>query len=111
VSDGLVADLGHIAEASRVHIEVDLERIPVSPPMRRYRGPSARTAEDAACAGDDYEIVFTCPRAKAKKLADIARRSGVAVAEIGHVVRGRDVTGRDSDGRPIYFARPGYAHF
>ncbi|HZQ87558.1 MAG TPA: thiamine-phosphate kinase [Acidimicrobiales bacterium] len=50
VSDGLVADLGHIADASGVGYELDLAAVPVAP---------GATAEQALRGGEDYELVFT----------------------------------------------------
>lgn len=50
VSDGLVADLGHIADASGVGYELDMAAVPVAP---------GATAEQALRGGEDYELVFT----------------------------------------------------
>jgi thiamine-monophosphate kinase len=58
VSDGLIADLGHIAETSKVRIAAEAARIPLSPALRALWGEAQAKA---ATSGDDYEIAFTNP--------------------------------------------------
>jgi thiamine-monophosphate kinase len=57
VSDGLIADLAHIAAASGVRIVVEGETVPLSPPLRALWGDDALLR--AVVAGDDYQIAFT----------------------------------------------------
>jgi thiamine-monophosphate kinase len=107
VSDGLLADLGHIADVSGVRITVDAGRLPLSRAFRAWGGKPAR----AATAGDDYEIAFTAP---ARKLAAVARAAVAAdtpVALIGRVVRGTGVALLDASGREIAVKRRGFTHF
>jgi len=59
VSDGLIADLAHIAAASGVRIVVEGEAVPLSPPLRALWGDDALLR--AVVAGDDYQIAFTAP--------------------------------------------------
>jgi len=59
VSDGLIADLGHIASASGVRIVVEGERVPLSPALKALWGD--KTLLRAVAAGDDYQIAFTAP--------------------------------------------------
>lgn len=64
VSDGLIADAGHIAEASGLGLRLDLDRMPLSTDARRWLEgqPDRRAALRAlASAGDDYEIVCAAP--------------------------------------------------
>ncbi len=105
VSDGLLADLRHVLEASGVGAALDSAALP------RRRG------FDAACrklgreplsvlfAGEDYELLFTT-RASAPSAAALSRRLGVEVAEIGSVTAG----GLQLDGRPVA-EREGWRHF
>jgi thiamine-monophosphate kinase len=111
VSDGLVADLGHIADVSGVHIAVDTARVPLSRAFRSEFGDGERAGSRAATSGDDYEVAFTCPKSKASKLSAVARASGVALTEIGRVEKGSGVTLRGTSGRPLRLARRGYTHF
>jgi thiamine-monophosphate kinase len=59
VSDGLIADLGHVASASGLRIVVEGERVPLSAPLRALWGEAALLR--AVTAGDDYQIAFTAP--------------------------------------------------
>jgi thiamine-monophosphate kinase len=109
VSDGLMADLGHIARVSKVRIEADVARIPLSNALQRLWG--AEAAARAAVAGDDYEIAFTAPASRRADVANAAARSGVAVTEIGRVGAGEGAVLLDASGREITIARSGYTHF
>jgi thiamine-monophosphate kinase len=113
VSDGLVADLGHICERSRVAAVVQFERIPVSPMLGRYRDrPLARAA--VLAGGDDYELVFTAAPGQRDAIARISRRLRVRLTRIGSITRprrGQQVTVIGPDGRPMILAKTGYKHF
>ncbi len=61
VSDGLMADLGHIAEVSKVRIAVEAAAIPRSAALRALWGDGAEAIVRAVTAGDDYELAFTAP--------------------------------------------------
>ena len=111
VSDGLVADLGHIAEVSGVHIAVDAPRVPLSAELVSLRGGTAAAVVRAATAGDDYELAFTAPAAARAAIADAALAAGVAVTEIGRVEPGTGVALIDEAGQAIVLERPGFTHF
>jgi len=66
VSDGLIADAGHLAEASGIGLELDLDRMPVSPAGRSWveaQPDRAAALLRLASSGDDYEIVCAAPDA------------------------------------------------
>jgi thiamine-monophosphate kinase len=109
VSDGLLADLEHLADVSKVHIVVDAARVPLSAALKKEWGADAVVR--AATAGDDYEIVFTAPRAKRAKVFAAAKAAGTAVTEIGWVMKGRGVALLGPDGRPIAVGKRGWRHF
>ncbi|MDE2133979.1 MAG: thiamine-phosphate kinase [Alphaproteobacteria bacterium] len=109
VSDGLVGDLGHIAEVSRVRIVVEAGRIPVSPALRTLWGSTPEAVVRAATAGDDYEIAFAAPSERA--VMDAAKRAGVPVTRIGRVEEGCGVVLTGADGREIPVPRAGFTHF
>jgi len=97
VSDGLVADLGHVAKASGVAIAIDGEAIPMPPALRAWWGNAAITR--AATAGDDYQVAFT-------------GRPGLAgpFTRIGVVTAGEGVK-LLLNGTEMAVPRPGYRHF
>lgn len=111
VSDGLLADLGHIAKLSEVRIALDAARIPVSTATQALWGQGEATVVRAATSGDDYEIAFTAPTSARSRLEELSRTSGVAITEIGRVEGGSGVHLLDDRGKPIAVPRTGYTHF
>lgn len=111
VSDGLMADLGHICEASRVGARIDAAQVPLSPAARRaVKRLSGGTAR-ALTGGDDYELLFTVAPDRLAAAHDAARAAAVPVAEIGQVVEGRGAVAFDDDGQPLELALAGFSHF
>lgn len=108
VSDGLIADLGHIAETSHVRIAVDALRIPLSHALHALWGDAFARA---ATSGDDYEIAFTAPAEKRDAVLIAARDSNTRVTEIGRAEKGEGVTLLDPSGNEIAIARAGFTHF
>jgi thiamine-monophosphate kinase len=97
VSDGLIADLAHLAGASRVALVVDGALVPLSAPVKALWGDNALLT--AVGAGDDYQIAFTGPPGL----------QGPFTA-IGHVEQGAGVRLMQG-GRELPVERPGYRHF
>ena len=110
VSDGLVADLGHIADVSHVRVAIEALRIPRSDALKAL-GDSPKDIVSAATAGDDYEIAFTAPAAKRDRVLEAAARTSTPVTEIGRVTAGTGITLLGPAGEEIPVARAGYQHF
>jgi thiamine-monophosphate kinase len=108
VSDGLLADLGHIAAASGMHIDIEGETIPRSDALRAFWGDGSAAILRAATAGDDYQIAFTADPAREKELLSTA--GTVPVTRIGTVTAGQGVELRHM-GQIVFVPRPGYRHF
>ncbi len=115
VSDGLLADLGHILESSAVSAQL---KIAVTSPRSGIPGTqsdSAPTLERDAwlSGGDDYELVFTAPAAKHADIAALSQALGLALTSIGHIEAGPagriDVV--DVDGTVVTSPQRGYDHF
>jgi thiamine-monophosphate kinase len=108
ISDGLGADLGHVARASGVAAEVDLARIPVSTPLAA--APTDARLRWHASGGDDYELCIAAPRAAREAIGALADDDGARFTRIGEVVAGEGVRLR-LDGRETAFDRNGFEHF
>jgi thiamine-monophosphate kinase len=101
VSDGLVADAGHIATASGVALDVDLDRIPLSPAASQWvdgQGDRAAALAHLATGGDDYEVV-----------AVFRGDPPNGFAAIGHIRSGSGVSAR-AGGRELAIERGGWRH-
>ena len=112
VSDGLIADLGHICRASGLRGEIEADRLPLS--------EAAKAAIDAglgeglataATGGDDYEILFTAPASAEGDLIALSRELDLPLTPIGRMKVGEGVALLDGEGREIVLARAGYNHF
>ena len=112
VSDGLLADAGHIASASGVRLRLDLGKLPVSEPAARWleRQPDPAAARlDLATGGDDYEVVLTARPAQVGSLIAEAEASGVALTEIGGASDGAGTVAVFED-RDLQPERAGWRH-
>lgn len=114
VSDGLVADLGHVCERSEVAAVLAFERLPVSALMRQHlQSPVAQSA--LLGGGDDYELCFTAAPAKRAAVERAAARARVRVTRIGRVIRAPagvcSVAVVDRDGLPLVLKQKGFDHF
>ncbi len=114
VSDGLVADLGHVCERSRVAAVLEFERLPMSALLRRHlRSPVAQSA--LLAGGDDYELCFTAAPVKRTLVERAALRARVRVTRIGRAIRAPagvcSVVVVDRDGLPLTLKQKGFDHF
>jgi thiamine-monophosphate kinase len=111
VSDGLVADLGHICEASGVAAVVEAEKLPLSPAAELVVTKDAAWLAQVLGGGDDYELLFTAPQGVEAAVALLARETGVRISMIGAIASGSGVTVLGRDGAPMTIAKTGYRHF
>ncbi len=110
ISDGLLADLGHILEASRAGAQIDLVKLPVSLPVAGYFGQPAGM-QCVLAGGDDYELCFTAHPARHAEVSDIAAKLKLPLANIGTVVAQQGCSVFDAAGNPLKLERTGYEHF
>lgn len=110
ISDGLLADLGHIlAVSGALGAEIALSRLPVA------TGPAALTAAEqwelVLAAGDEYELCFTAKPGQRESIAHLAGSLGLALTRIGHVCADGAICLVKSDGSLYHLSRHGFDHF
>lgn len=111
ISDGLMADLGHICEVSTVGAIVEASRLPLSPAAKAAIATDPALLMAALAAGDDYELLFTAPPGAEGKLAAIAAAADVPVTRIGRIEAGQGVRVIDARGTAMPVTGTGYRHF
>ncbi len=109
ISDGLIADVGHILEASAAGAEIDIERLPCSAQLAGL--PGAQKWELQTAGGDDYELCFTLPECRQDELDEIARESGGQLTIIGKINTSGVLVCRMGDGTEYTPRARGYNHF
>lgn len=111
ISDGLVADLGHLCAASQRRGVVHQPALPLSPAARAAISANPSLNRAVTGGGDDYELLFTAPAAAAEAIARASLTCGVALTAIGVVEQGEGVALLDAAGQPVKIEHAGYAHF
>ena len=109
VSDGLLADAGHIAKASGLAARIDLESLPLSPGGAAWlSGQPDRAAAlvQLATGGDDYEVIAAVAP---EDVEAYARAAGMDVTVVGVLREGQGVEAR-LDGHVLTLDRLGYSH-
>ena len=110
VSDGLLADLGHICAASGVAAEIEAALLPRSSALLELYDDTT-ALHFALSGGDDYELCFTAPAARVAELQAGLARLGCGATKIGRIVEGEGVRVCAADGAPLATDRPGWEHF
>jgi thiamine-monophosphate kinase len=116
VSDGLVADLGHICEVSGLSAVVEARSVPLSAAARAALARNPGRIGTVLTGGDDYELLFTAPSAAANAVSDLSRELGIRISAIGRMhppvaeKRGR-ITVLDEVGQPLTLDHTGWKHF
>jgi thiamine-monophosphate kinase len=109
VSDGLLADLGHVCERSGVAAEIAITALPASPALLDAFGEWRHGLQ--AGGGDDYELCFTAPPTLREAVAMALEQAGVACTRIGRIVAGGGVRVLAADGAQWQPPHAGYVHF
>ena len=111
VSDGLVADLGHICECSKVGAEVEAGRLPLSPAAQAALDADRSLRSVVLTGGDDYEIAFTAGPEAAGQVAELAAALALPLTRIGRITAGAEVRVVDDAGADVVLGARGYRHF
>lgn len=111
VSDGLVADLGHIAARSGVGIRIEAEAVPLSRAAGQALGLRADLLSTVLAGGDDYELAFTVPPERLAAVEAAERAAGIQLTRIGKVTAGAGVAVCDKAGSVLDLGVGGWRHF
>jgi len=112
ISDGLVQDAAHIAEASAVALTIKADRLPVADACRKIATEAgADPLRWALTGGEEYELLLALPRSLVEQARTLVEPEGVELTEIGFVTTGEGVTAVDDDGSEIELDRGGWDHF
>lgn len=111
ISDGLIADIGHICEQSNIGALLERSKIPLSNAGREVVSLHPEYWASIFGGGDDYELVFTIAPDRQQEAFERAEDVGIAVTVIGKIIEGSSPQIFDSNGQEVYVAQPGYTHF
>ncbi|HET7921575.1 MAG TPA: thiamine-phosphate kinase [Gammaproteobacteria bacterium] len=110
VSDGLLADLGHLLETHALGARLDEAAVPLSPELLALY-PRADALGLALGGGDDYELCFTLPPARQAEAAARFKALDCAMTRIGIVESAPGLRGVNADGVLHEYPPAGYRHF
>lgn len=114
ISDGLIADLGHILKASNCGAQIYLLDVPVSSAARYYFDQYNQTKIDWSMLltrGDDYELCFTTDDIHSDVIIKLAEKHGLSVTCIGVIIESKELVCRDEKNQSINFSDVGFKHF
>jgi len=112
ISDGLVQDAAHIAEASGVALTIQAAHIPVAETCHQLATEAgADPLQWALASGEEYELFLAMPCGLAEQARTLVEAEDVKLTEIGFVTAGEGVTVVDAAGNEIELDRGGWDHF
>jgi thiamine-monophosphate kinase len=111
ISDGLLADLGHILQRSGVGAEIELASVPAHSALLGVLPSSTLARRCLLAGGDDYELCFCAPAEDAASVLAAAASVGVAVHRIGRIECNAGLRVMGSDGQPLPIEERGFDHF
>ena len=109
ISDGLLADLGHILKASNLGAMIDLEKIPCIELLKNNLDYS-QFQELILAGGDDYELCFTAPKSKREDINNLSKQLNLLISFIGKT-RIDTRLQADYKNNPIILLKQGFDHF
>jgi len=109
ISDGLLADLNHICQASRVGAVLNVEQLPVSDTLLAYYKQKPDWL-NVITAGDDYELCFTCSKIQSVEVEALMQQHEIKLTRIGEIVETKGVKCM-LNGKLVDAGFKGYEHF
>jgi thiamine-monophosphate kinase len=109
ISDGLIGDLGHILDASRVGATLDVDALPAGPALAGQ--PLALRRRFTLAGGDDYELCFTAPASQREAVIATAASAGTPVTRVGSIDAEPGLRLVDAAGKALEMDVQGWDHF
>jgi thiamine-monophosphate kinase len=109
ISDGLLADLGHLLKASNCGASIDLEKIPCINYLKNDLQNSQFQGYLLA-GGDDYELCFTAPKSARNSITSIAHQINCPLSLIGEIHADRDLNTMYQN-QQLNISKKGFDHF
>ncbi|MDJ0971530.1 MAG: thiamine-phosphate kinase [Kiloniellales bacterium] len=110
VSDGLVADLGHLALGAGLAAELWAAEVPVSPSALEVLARAPDHLETVLTGGDDYELLFSARESQRESLVELAQQLDLPITRIGRFSKGEGVSVLGHDGATLALSRGGWDH-
>ncbi len=117
ISDGLVADAAHLAEESRLDLEIEASAVPLSPAARAALAERPDLLTSVLTGGDDYELLFGAAASRVAEVDALSARLGLPLTRVGRVADAQPGTDAgavhvvDGNGRPLPLESRGWTHF
>lgn len=111
VSDGLVADLAHICQASGAGAVIEAPSVPLSPAAKAVVSGGQITLSALLTGGDDYELLFCVPKDRLDEVDRLTKEGNVPITRIGRISVASGVEVLGEDGRPMAIESAGFRHF
>lgn len=111
ISDGLIADIGHIAAQSSLAARIDGRTVPMSPPAREALARDEGLLTVLLSGGDDYELALTFAPGNAAEIDRIAKKADVPLTVIGEMTEGSGVSVIGPKGQQLVYESGGWRHF
>ncbi|MBC3864043.1 thiamine-phosphate kinase [Undibacterium jejuense] len=109
ISDGLVGDLGHILESSRVGASLAIDAMPAGPILQHF--PPALRRQFTLSGGDDYELCFTAPAERRAEVVAAAASANTLVTRVGRIDAEPGLRFLDQHANPVCLSLQSFDHF
>ncbi len=106
ISDGFLADLGHILDASKVGADILLKDLPINPWIKNNK-----LFDMGLTGGDDYQLLFTAPKKNRSKICLVNKKSSIQLTRVGEINDKRSLRIIDDNGKLYKTNTNGFDHF
>ncbi len=110
ISDGLLADLGHVLKSSNVGAEISFAALPISAVMKSH-SQATLGQQCILSGGDDYELCFIAPPARRVEVEELSDKLNLRLTHIGRITADQGCIVRAENGQIVPMEKLGYAHF